>query len=731
MPAAARVGRIRGINMASQSDVSCLTALSGTNSTELETLRHEVAELREREARFRGMFTNAVEGFFQTTPDGQYLAANPALARIYGYESPEELTGNLTDIGRMLYVDPARRGQFRDLMHQYGVVENFESEIYQKTGETIWISENARKVSDDRGELMYYEGTVVDVTQKRMAQQALARSEQVFRSLAETAGTSIYILRDGELAYANPAFERLSCMPLSELVDMDMLELVHPDDRELYSQRLTELLSDEGKGRSVDFRLCDRGGACHWLEETASVIDHDGNAAVLGIAVDVTTRKAAEDKLAHQAFHDALTGLPNRVLFMERLDTALRRCRRHTGDNYSVLFVDLDRFKLINDSLGHHVGDLLLKGIGRRLARALRACDTVARFGGDEFVVLLEGLGQAREANTVIGRIQAELARPFDLDGNEVFVTASIGVVLGGEDYSCADDVIRDSDIAMYRAKNQGRACYEVFDSGMHRQAVKLLQMESDLRRALDRHEFRVYYQPIMSLSQGRLSSLEALVRWEHPAKGLVLPSEFIPMAEETGLIVPIGELVMSEACRQMAIWQNTVPGLAGLPIAVNLSARQLQHDDLVEQVRDILSDTGLDPQCLRLEITESVVMADAGRALGILERLRSLGVRVAVDDFGTGYSSLSYLHQLPIDTLKVDKSFVARMGKDKSEIVRTVINLARTLNLEVVAEGVETVMQADELATLECHHAQGFHYAKPMAPADLAMQFGKLCDDS
>ena len=716
--------------MASQGEESDATPYNGTDSNELATMRRKMAELREREARFRGMFTNAVEGFFQTTPDGQYLAANPALASIYGYKSPEELTGNLTDIGRMLYVDPARRGQFRDLMNDHGVVENFESEIYQKNGETIWISENARKVSNERGELLYYEGTVVDVTQKRMAQQALARSEQVFRSLAETAGASIYILVEGELAYANPAFERLIRMQLSELVDVDMLELVHPDDRELYGQRLSELLNDDGNGRSVDFRLCDKGGGCHWLEETASVIDHDGNTAVLGIAVDVTTRKAAEDKLAHQAFHDALTGLPNRVLFMERLDTAIRRCRRRTGDHYSVLFVDLDRFKLINDSLGHHVGDLLLKGIGKRLAKALRACDTVARFGGDEFVVLLEGLGQVGEANIVIERIQAELVRPFDLDGNEVYVTASIGVVLGGNGYSCADDVIRDSDIAMYRAKNQGRACYEVFDSGMHHQAVKLLQMESDMRRALERREFRVFYQPIMSLSQGKLSSLEALVRWEHPARGLVQPAEFIPMAEETGLIVPIGELVMSEACRQMATWQNTVPGLSGLPVAVNLSARQLQHEDLVEQVRDILSDTGLPPNCLHLEITESVVMGDTGRALDILERLRNLGVRVAVDDFGTGYSSLSYLHKLPIDTLKVDKSFVARMAEDNAQIVRTVINLARTLNLEVVAEGVETGLQADELAALECHYAQGFHYAKPMAPSDLAKLFEKLCKD-
>ena len=717
--------------MASQNDDGGVKPPSSTDSTILAALRQELAELREREARLRGMFSNAVEGFFQSTPDGQYLAVNPALARIYGYDSPEELAGNLTDIAKMLYVDPVRRGQFRALMEEHGVVENFESEIYQKNGDTVWISENARKVSNDSGELLYYEGMVVDVTQKRMAQEALARSEQVFRSLAETAEANIYIMVDGELAYANPAFERLCYMQLAELVDLEMLELVHPDDRDLYSQRLEELLNNNEKGRSVVFRLCDKGGACHWLEETASVIDHDGQTAVMGISVDVTARKAAEDRLAHQAFHDALTGLPNRVLFMERLDTVIRRCRRRTGETYSVFFVDLDRFKLVNDSLGHHVGDLLLKGIGRRLIRALRTCDTVARFGGDEFVVLLDGLGTAREANAVIRRIQDELARPFDLDGSEVFVTASIGVVLGGEDYSCADDVIRDSDIAMYRAKNQGRACYEVFDSGMHRQAVKLLQMESDLRRALERREFRIYYQPIMSLSRGKLSSLEALVRWEHPVRGLVQPVEFIPMAEETGLIVPIGELVMSEACRQMATWQKTVPGLSGLPVAVNLSARQLQHEDLVEQVRDILFDTGLAPQCLRLEITESVVMADAGQALDILERLRSLGVRVAVDDFGTGYSSLSYLHRLPIDTLKVDKSFVAHMAEDNAEIVRTVISLARALNLEVVAEGVETDLQADELAALNCHHAQGFHYAKPMAPSDLAKLFEQLCHEA
>ncbi|MCB2187944.1 MAG: EAL domain-containing protein [Deltaproteobacteria bacterium] len=690
---------------------------------DINGLLAEITVLRQREAAYRGMFENAVEGFFQTTPDGAYLNVNPALARIYGYKSPAELMENIKDIERMLYVEPTRRSEFQRIMREEGRVQCFESAIYRKGGEVIWISENARRVTDRQGRILYYEGTVVDITDRKQAQEALERSESIFRSLAETAGAAIYIMQEGEIRYINPATLRLTGYQRRELIGMRAEDLVHEQDRERICGREEGGGGEESRERTEIFRLRTKDGAVRWVEDKFSSIDYQGQPAILGVAIDITDRKKAEAKLTHQAFHDPLTGLPNRALFLDRLQAALGRYRREPSRFFAVLFLDLDRFKLVNDSLGHQVGDQLLIEISRRLSGCLRSSDTVARFGGDEFVLLLEGLEEIREVNLVIERIQAELHLPFNLEGHEVFTSASIGVVLSQNGYEQAEDVVRDSDIAMYRAKNQGRSRYEVFDSRMHRQALKLLQMENDLRRALERREFVVVYQPIYCLQSHELCAVEALLRWEHPARGLVLPEDFIPLAEETGLIVPIGQWVMSEACRELKHWQSRRPELAELVVCVNLSARQLDQPDLVEQVRDVLQETELEPNCLKLEITESVLMNNASEAIDTLHRLKALGVMVAVDDFGTGYSSLSYLHRLPIDTLKVDRSFVSNMkdDQDNREIVRTVISLARTLGLDVVAEGVEESEQETELCNLECQYVQGFLYSQPLSSRELA----------
>ncbi|HEV7376267.1 MAG TPA: EAL domain-containing protein [Pyrinomonadaceae bacterium] len=423
----------------------------------------------------------------------------------------------------------------------------------------------------------------------------------------------------------------------------------------------------------------------------------------------------SKEHFRHAAFHDALTGLPNRALLTDHLKLAIERAKRRPDHLFAVLFLDLDRFKNINDSLGHTIGDQLLIAIARRVDGCLRPMDTVARLGGDEFAILLDGLEDFNIAIHVAERVQDELMQPFNLNGFEVYTTASIGIALSTTGYDHPDNILRDADIAMYRAKDNGKARYELFDTVMHTRAVALLKLENDLRRAIERQEFRVYYQPIVSLETDQIAGFEALVRWEHPERGLVSPSEFIPLSEETGLITEIGQWVLQEACRQMRQWQITYQ--RPLTVSVNLSGKQFIQANLIEQIKTILRETEFDPRWLRLEITESVVMENAEAATSMLLQLRDLGVHLSIDDFGTGYSSLSYLHRFPVTTLKIDRSFIGRMGEgdENSEIVRTIMTLASNLGMEVVAEGVETEEQLALLRSLKCEYGQGYLFSHPV----------------
>jgi diguanylate cyclase (GGDEF)-like protein/PAS domain S-box-containing protein len=432
---------------------------------------------------------------------------------------------------------------------------------------------------------------------------------------------------------------------------------------------------------------------------------------------ELAERQRAEKQLLHDAFHDTLTGLPNRALFLDRLGRAMERAKRIEQGQFAVLFLDLDRFKLVNDSLGHTLGDQLLIATARRLELCLRSMDTVARQGGDEFAILIEDAEAVEAVARVADRIQSELALPFDLGGHRLFNSASIGIVLSATGYERPEEVLRDADVAMYRAKVGGKARYEVFDSAMRNRAIARLDLENDLRSAVERQEFRVFYQPIVSLDSSRISGFEALVRWQHPRRGLVSPAEFISVAEETGLIIPIGQWVLREACRQIHQWQAQFPTILPLTISVNLSAKQFTQPDLKRQIEEILQETGLDASSLRLEITESVIMEDSEVATNMLSQLRTLGVQVLIDDFGTGYSSLSYLQQFPIDTLKIDRSFIGKMAAEGngSEIVRTIMLLAREMGLQVVAEGVETSEQLAKLKAFGCDYAQGYFFCRPV----------------
>ena len=533
----------------------------------------------------------------------------------------------------------------------------------------------------------------------------------------------------GRIAFCNAALLRATGYTAEEVDGKDWFDtLVPPSEREMRRRQSSrELIAPPGE--LLERTILTRAGEPRFVQWNVTTLrGMDG--AIVGsamIGADVTDQRRSSEKLLHDALHDSLTGLPNRALLMDRLTQRLAVAKRRPHVNFAVLFLDIDRFKVINDSLGHMRGDEFLVEVARRLSSVLRPSDTVARLGGDEFTVLLEDVADKTSASVVSDRLLEVLSEEFVLGGQEVFSGASIGIAHGNATYARPEDILRDADTALYRAKAQGRGRWVEFDTTMHARAVEILQLETDLRRALDRRELRLHYQPVVSLTSGEISGAEALIRWQHPERGLVAPAEFIPLAEETGLIVPIGAWVLEEACRQMKEWQDKL-SMPQLEIGVNLSSRQFQAPGLVAEVGRVLSQTGLSPRCLRLEVTESLLMDRHPHVADAMTGLRAMGVRIDLDDFGTGYSSLSYLYQFPIDTLKIDRSFVARMGAGEEgvEIVNHIVSLAQSLDMEVVAEGVETAEQLAQLRKLHCSYAQGYHLSRPIESARFEALLGE-----
>jgi diguanylate cyclase (GGDEF)-like protein len=495
---------------------------------------------------------------------------------------------------------------------------------------------------------------------------------------------------------------------------------IHPADLARVQAELTDHLRGDLAHFACEHRLLHKDLTYRWMLARGVAVKEGAGIRMAGSLTDVTEGKVT----------DALTGLPNRLLFLDHIGRSIERLRAHPDARFAVLFLDLDRFKMINDSLGHLVGDQLLIAFARRLEGCLRASDvvardapehTIARLGGDEFTILLDGIESAGDAVKVADRIQGALALPFNLDGHELFIAASIGITLGEPGYERPEDLLRDADTALYRAKARGKSRYEVFDSAMRAQAVARLQLEEDLRRALERDEFRLYYQPIVTLKEHRLIGFEALLRWQHPQRGLLSPDDFIAIAEESGLILPIGWWALDVAVRQIRDWQRRFPAIRRLMLCVNFSPKQFFQSGLVDRLGRLLLETGMDPHSLKLEITENVIMSDPESAAATLARLRALGVRIGIDDFGTGYSSLSNLRRFPIDTLKIDRSFVHAMNSDvkEMEIVQTILMLAHNLDMDVVAEGVETIHQRDQLQILGCELGQGFYFSKALEGPD------------
>lgn len=547
-----------------------------------------------------------------------------------------------------------------------------------------------------------------------------ASASDRFRSAFDNAAIGMALVTpEGRWLQVNHSLCRLLGYSERELMAIDYLKVLHPNDLSPALANFKDLMRGRIPSCQMEKRYIHKTGEEVWGLWSASLAQdaHTRTPNLIFQIQDITVRKQAEEKLHHDAFHDALTGLPNRALFTDHVKLAIARLHRRGDQKFAVLYLDLDRFKVINDSLGHSGGDQLLIGIARRLESCLRPGDTIARIGGDEFTVLLEDIGDGTEVAQIAERIQAEISAPFNLSGREVFTTVSMGIALSSQEYERPEDILRDADTAMYRAKGLGKARHETFDTGMHSQALKLLQLETDLRRAVERREFFVVYQPIMSLESEGLRGFEALVRWHHPIRGLISPMEFIPVAEETGMIVQIGEWVLREACTEMKRWQQIYPSDPRIFVCVNLSVKQFCQQDLIEKVSGILLETQLPPASLKLEITESAVMENVETATRMLTELRELGVQLAMDDFGTGYSSLSNLHKFPINTLKIDRSFITHMveNNENAEIVRTISGLAHNLGMDVVAEGVETREQLEILRGLGCQFGQGYFFSKPI----------------
>lgn len=680
------------------------------------------AAFKESEERFR-LLVEGVQDYaiFVLDPEGYVTTRNAGAEQVMGYKA-EEIIGEHFSV--FFTEEDVERGYPEQELKIAAAEGRYEEEglRIRKDGSRFWANVIISALRDEAGALRGFSKVTRDITNRKQAEKELRQAETKYRTLVEQMPAVTYIDAADAVSsnlYTSPQIEEmLGFTPQEWVTDPELfVEQLHPDDRELVLAELRRT-NETGEPFSMEYRLIARDGRIVWVRDEAVVVSDEAGRLQFwqGIMLDITERKLLEEQLQYQAFHDSLTGLANRALFMDRLGHALTRANRRDV-SVAVLFLDLDNFKVINDSLGHEYGDQLLIAVGQRLKHLLRSEDTAARLGGDEFTILLEDITSLSQATRVAERIMAAFRSPFSVEGQELFVTTSVGIALSAAGEQHPQDVLRDADVAMYQAKALGKARYAVFEPSMSAGALARLELENDLRRAIEKHEFRVFYQPKVALESGRITGMEALVRWEHPARGLVPPLEFIPAAEETGMIIPIGNRVLREACHKANQWQKQYPSAAPLMMNVNLSARQFRQPNLVEEVAKTLQETGLDPSALELEVTESVVLHDAEAASKTLQQLRNLRVRIAIDDFGTGYSSLSYLRRLPVDTLKIDKSFISRLGKEVEDgaIVETIIRLAKVLGLTVVAEGVENAEQLARLQEMDCDHAQGYYFAKPL----------------
>jgi diguanylate cyclase (GGDEF)-like protein/PAS domain S-box-containing protein len=685
------------------------------NVRDISASRQALQALQRSESLFRTLASSSPIGIYRVDDELGFGYVNERFCEIAGVSGIEEMQR----VGMRIF----DRDDFRVAAREWertgalGLPYVGQSRLRREDGRTTWVSIRTSPLRDEHGRLTGHVGTVEDITERVDAARDTARLTEV---LSATSDLVAITDREGVLLYLNEAAQRFFNVDEATMASFDFIQVTPRWAQDRYANETLPALSDEGIW-SGEFAYNRDGVEVPVSALFISHRDDDGHLEfVSSITRDISEQKAFEDQLAHQATHDPLTGLPNRVLLLDRLQMALARSGR-SGATVGVLFLDLDHFKVVNDSLGHSKGDALLVAIAERLKGVVRPGDTVARFGGDEFVILCEDVRSDDDGLGIAQRVEQQLAAPIRLDENDIYVTASAGLATASGEID-GEALIRDADAAMYRAKDRGRARFEVFDAEMRHTAVDRLDVESALRRAIDHRELRVAYQPKIDLLTGEIVGAEALLRWEHPERGLLPPLEFLQIAEETGLIIPIGAWIFEQACRQAVRWRAEIPELWPLFVCVNLSGRQLQHPSLVSDLRDIVDRTGADPAYIDLEITESVAMHDVQATAEVFAGLKEIGFKLAIDDFGTGYSSLAYLRRFPVDFLKVDRAFVDGLEDDASDvaIVRAVVSMAHSLGLQVIAEGVETGGQLARLREMGCDMAQGFTFAKPMPCEDL-----------
>jgi diguanylate cyclase (GGDEF)-like protein/PAS domain S-box-containing protein len=666
----------------------------------------------------------------------EILNCNPAATHIFGFAKEEMMGRNALFLLNPRQNPEKDRVKLPDL-RGFQAGTTYERLMQRKNGEPFYAEFSFEPLEDKPSPVHNWVVLLRDISIRKQAEETLRESEERYFLAARGANDGLWDWNiKKEEIYYSPRWKAMLGYLDHEILNTtdEWIERIHPDDRDSVIYALTNHINNKTPHFQSEHRILHRDGTYRWmLVRGMAVRQADGIAyRMAGSQTDITARKNAEEQLVHDAFHDLLTGLPNRALFLDRLDRTLEYNRRYDNFFFAVLFLDLDRFKVINDSLGHAVGDQLLIEISKVLKTCMRSSDTVARFGGDEFVVLLNDIHDVQDAVKVVHHIQDVLSKPFRVGNNRVFTSASIGIVLSNRGYLSKEDIMRDADIAMYQAKMLGKANYMIFNTEMRKQAINRLSMENDLHHALMRGEFGLHYQPIVTLKGNRLAGFEALIRWQHPQKGYIPPEEFIPVAEETGLIIDIGCWVLRQACSQVKKWQEQFPDYRDLFININISQKQFIQPEFVHKLRKVLKETWLSPARLNLEITENVLMENAESMIEILNKIRELGVGLHVDDFGTGYSSLSYLQQFPIDTLKIDYSFINRIGTngDRAEIVKTILVLARELGVDSIAEGIETEKQLIQLRELDCHYGQGYYIGKPMDPEMVYQMLQKEVDN-
>ena len=684
------------------------------------------AALRESEVRYRKVVEAQTDFILRSLPDTTITFANKALCQALG-TSLEDIVGKK----RSDFANPDdwQESVFRRLAelsptNPRFVVETRDNRADGQVGWTQWLNEG---IFDQSGQLVEIQSVGRDITKLKQVEQALRESEERLRLVTENMSDLVCLHHpNGHYLYVTPSSQALLGYCPEELIGRDPYELFHPDERDRIRQEAYEPAWNDIPS-PITYRIRKKTGEYIWLETlTQPILAEDGQVKHWQTTSrDVSDRVKVEQQLKHDALHDGLTGLPNRSLLMERLDLALKRAKRHPEFQCAVLFLDLDNFKVVNDSLGHIIGDEMLLEVATHLIKFIRETDLAARLGGDEFVILLEEIDGIEEAVRIAERILAALRSPLSVADREVFTSTSIGIVAGTTSHHCAEDLLRDADLAMYRAKHSGRGQYAIFDPAMHLQVVQRLHLENDLRQALENSEFVLYYQPIVNLKTQLIQGFEVLIRWQHPQRGFVSPGEFIEIAEETGLIVPIGQWILHTACQQLAAWQAQFPAKP-LRISVNLSVKQLQSL-LLQQLEEVLTTYSLQHNSLVLEITESMLVQNVEATCNLLNQVKAKGICLSIDDFGTGYSSLSYLHQLPVDALKIDRTFVSLAGPDARNqvIAESIIALSNLLGLNAIAEGVETPQQLQWLKGLGCELAQGFLFSPPV-PATQATELLK-----